>query len=63
MLAIRETVGSIVVIRYLAMPYFRMANATLSSALSAFTMEVDMGSGGTHSLYSPGKNSLIIRVI
>jgi hypothetical protein len=37
------------------MSYFHMANATLSSALSVFTSEFGMGSGGTRSLWSPGK--------
>ena len=41
----------------LAVPYFHMATATLSSALSGFTSEVGMGSGGTRSLLPPGKSA------
>src|SRR5580658_9510404 len=37
------------------MSYFRMNNFTLSSALSSFTSEFEMESGGTYSLFSPGK--------
>lgn len=37
------------------MTYFHMAIATLSSALSSFTSEFEMGSGGSRSLLSPGK--------
>ena len=40
----------------LAVPYFHMATATLSSALNGFTSEVGMGSGGTRSLLPPGKS-------
>ena len=39
----------------LAMSYFRIDNSKLSSALSGFTSEFEMGSGGSHSLLSPGK--------
>ena len=39
----------------LAVPYFHMAKATLSSALSSFTSEFGMGSGGSHLLMPPGK--------
>ena len=49
-------------IRSLAMSYFHMANATLSSALFRFTTEFGMGSGGSKTLLSPSKfgfNSLI----
>lgn len=42
-------------IKSLAMTYFHMANATLSSARSGFTSEFGKGSGGSHSLWSPGK--------
>jgi hypothetical protein len=41
--------------RSLAVSYFRMAAATLSSALSVFTSEFEMGSGGSRSLWPPGK--------
>ena len=37
------------------MSYFRMGTPTLSSALSGFTSEFGMGSGGSHSLLPPGK--------
>ena len=37
----------------LAMSYFHMGNPTLSSALSGFTSEFEMGSGGARSLWSP----------
>src|SRR5574343_27700 len=43
-------------IRCLAMTYFHMANATLSSARSGFTSEFEKGSGGSHSLWSPGNS-------
>lgn len=39
------------------MTYFHMANATLSSALSGFTSEFEKGSGGSHSLWSPGNSA------
>ena len=42
-------------IRSLAMSYFHMANATLSSALFRFTTEFGMGSGGSKTLLSPSK--------
>ena len=37
------------------MSYFHMGTPTLSSALSCFTSEFGMGSGGTSSLWPPGK--------
>lgn len=37
-------------VRTLAVTYFRMAAATLSSARSVFTSEFEMGSGGSRSL-------------
>jgi hypothetical protein len=37
----------------LAMSYFHMAKATLSSALNGFTSEFEKGSGGSRSLWSP----------
>ena len=40
----------------LAMTYFRMVKTTLSLALSSFTSEFGMGSGGSRSLLSPGKS-------
>ena len=40
------------------MTYFRMVKSTLSSALSSFTSEFGMGSGGSYSLLSPGKSAL-----
>ena len=42
-------------IKSLAVTYFHMGNPTLSSALSSFTSEFGMGSGGSHSLWPPGK--------
>ena len=39
----------------LAMTYSHMANATLPSALSGFTTEFGMGSGGSHLLWSPAQ--------
>ena len=42
----------------LALTYFHMATATLSSAQSVFTSEFDMESGGTHLLLSPGKTGI-----
>ena len=42
-------------VRSLAVSYFRMAAATLSSALNVFTSEFEMGSGGSRSLWPPGK--------
>ena len=47
-------------IKSLAMTYFHMANATLSSALSSFTSEFGMGSGGSHSLWSPGNSGRVV---
>ena len=38
------------------MSYSHMANATLPSALSGFTSEFEMGSGGSHSLMSSGNS-------
>ena len=46
--------GVFVCNKSLAMTYFHMANATLSSARSGFTSEFGKGSGGSHSLWSPG---------
>ena len=37
----------------LAMSYSHMGNPTLPSALSGFTSEFEMGSGGARSLWSP----------
>ena len=37
------------------MTYFHMGTPTLSSALSSFTSEFEMESGGSHSLLSPNK--------
>jgi hypothetical protein len=37
-------------------PTFTWRNPTLSSALSGFTSEFGMGSGGSHSLWPPGKS-------
>ena len=39
----------------LAMSYFHIANATLSSALFRFTTEFGMGSGGSKTLWLPSK--------
>ena len=39
----------------LAMSYFHIANATLSSALFRFTTEFGMGSGGSKTLLLPSK--------
>ncbi len=39
-------------------PTFTWGNPTLSSALSSFTSEFEMGSGGSHSLWPPGKLAL-----
>ncbi len=36
-------------------PTFTWQTATLSSALNGFTSEFEMGSGGSHSLWSPSK--------
>ena len=47
-------------IKSLAMTYFHMANATLSSARSSFTSEFGMGSGGSHSLWSPGNSGRVV---
>ena len=47
-------------IRSLAMSYFHMANATLSSALFRFTTEFGMGSGGSKTLLSPSVFCLLI---
>ena len=40
-------------IKSLAISYFHMDKSTLSSALSGFTSEFEMGSGGSRSLWSP----------
>ena len=42
-------------IKSLAVTYFHMGTPTLSSALSSFTSEFEMGSGGSHLLMPPGK--------
>lgn len=39
-----------------AVSYFRMGNPKLSSALSSFTSEFGMVSGGAYLLWSPGKS-------
>ena len=39
----------------LAVTYFRMGTPTLSSAMTRFTSEFGMGSGGSMSLWPPGK--------
>ena len=44
----------------LAMTYFHIAAATLSSALFRFTTEFGMGSGGSKTLLSPSKFGLLI---
>ena len=46
-------------IKSLAMSYFHMGNPTLSSALSGFTSEFEMDSGGSKLLWSPGKTLLL----
>ena len=45
------------IFRSLTMTYSHMANATLPSALSGFTSEFEMGSGGSRSLLSSDKLS------
>ncbi len=42
----------------LAVTYFHMGPPTLSSALSCFTSEFGMGSGGANSLWPPGINGI-----
>ena len=44
----------------LAMTYFHIAAATLSSALFRFTTEFGMGSGGSKTLLSPSKFGSLI---
>ena len=44
-----------VYVKSLAVTYFHMGTPTLSSALSSFTSEFEMGSGGSHLLMPPGK--------
>ena len=39
------------------MTYSRMGAPTLPSALSGFTSEFGMGSGGSHSLWSSGEKA------
>ena len=39
----------------LAVTYFHMGTPTLSSAMTRFTSEFGMGSGGSMSLWPPGK--------
>lgn len=46
-------------IKSLAMSYFRIDKSKLSLALSGFTSEFEMGSGGSHSLSSPGNLTCI----
>jgi hypothetical protein len=40
--------------KILAVTYFHMGNPTLSLALSGFTSEFEMESGGTRLLWPPG---------
>ena len=47
--------GLILKIRAWQFPTFAWQTATLSSALNGFTSEFGMGSGGSHSLWSPSK--------
>jgi hypothetical protein len=51
--------GSFLDKRSLAVSYFNMGTPILSSALSSFTSEFEMGSGGTYSLLPPS-NSLSV---
>ena len=44
----------------LAVTYFRMGTPTLSSAMTRFTSEFGMGSGGSMSLWPPGKTDELI---
>jgi hypothetical protein len=44
-------------------PTFAWQTATLSSALSGFTSEFGMGSGGSRSLWSPSKLVALLMVI
>ena len=43
----------------LAVTYFHMGTPTLSSALSRFTSEFGMGSGGANSLWPPGITGIV----
>ena len=43
-------------------PTFTWGNPTLSSALSSFTSEFGKGSGGSHSLWPPGRPFTLRRV-
>jgi hypothetical protein len=43
------------ILRAWQFPTFAWQTATLSSALNGFTSEFGMGSGGSHSLWSPSK--------
>ena len=45
----------VLLVKSLAVTYFHMGSPTLSSALSSFTSEFEMGSGGSHLLMPPGK--------
>ena len=46
----------------LAVTYFHMGTPTLSSALSRFTSEFGMDSGGTNSLWPPGISVALLYV-
>ena len=50
-------------IKRLAVTYFHMGTPTLSSALSGFTSEFEMGSGGSRLLWPPGKTGCLLVVI
>ncbi len=45
------------------MSYSHMGTPTLPSALTHFTSEFGMGSGGTTSLLSPDKKTLLINLL
>ena len=57
---IPEPNGSGILNKSLAVSYFHMGTPTLSSALSRFTSEFGMGSGGTNSLWPPGISGLLV---
>jgi len=42
---------------------FTWGDPTLSSALSSFTSEFEMGSGGTHTLRNPGQIIVTVNII
>ena len=44
------------------MPYFRMVETTLSSAMKCFTVLFEMGRSGTTSLLSPSNSCLLLRI-